>query len=433
MTRATFCFVVGMLVLAAGLLLLSTGCHRGTSLEPPLPEMEGAELPVIQAVQDARQAVLRQPDSPEAWARYGDRLATHRWDMEAIACYREAVRLEPDRFLWHYLEGHALRGSNLQEARVALEQAVALDRSYAPAHHFLAEVIRRIGDRQGALEQYRMAIERNDRLAQAWLGVGQIELAESEYEKAILSLSRALELEPRLLEAHYGLAQAYLVIGDRQESNRHALLSRSRVESPPQVEDPRRLRELSTVGALAHNQRGLVLLEQGNVQEAAGHFQAALKSAPGRMEVLYNLGRVNARQGRNEEAIRMFQQVLVKDPDHTGSHQRLGTLLSQSGLHKEAIPHLERTLVEWPGLTAAHVNLGIALAGIGRLDQAEASFRSAMELAPDDPEIRYNLGVAMAMAGRLETAEKAFLEVLKLSPGDPEAAAALEAVRSIGR
>lgn len=68
----------------------------------PDPDTTEMEPLVAQRLGEARQAVLEQPDSAEAWGRFAKTLDVHRLHSEAIPCYRRAAALAPDEFRWAY-------------------------------------------------------------------------------------------------------------------------------------------------------------------------------------------------------------------------------------------------------------------------------------------------------------------------------------------
>src|SRR5579875_1022768 len=70
-------------------------------VEPPtIAELPDAE--VRQALERARQHVLDQPHSAEAWGLLGMILLAHRFDPEADRCFTQACRLDPRRARWPY-------------------------------------------------------------------------------------------------------------------------------------------------------------------------------------------------------------------------------------------------------------------------------------------------------------------------------------------
>ncbi len=91
---------------------------------------------------------------------------------------------------------------------------------------------------------------------------------------------------------------------------------------------------------LAHNNLGVILQNQGRLNEATAHFQAALQADPGFAETYNNLGVIAYRQGRRPEALRWFREALDVHPAHVQAHGNLALLLAENGREAEAREHL---------------------------------------------------------------------------------------------
>ena len=121
---------------------------RGGSEPPaPVPELDLSEMEpaVSRKVQEHIEAVREAPRSGAAWGRLGRVLHAHDLEREAAACYETAVELEPNELEWHYLLIHALRSVDADEALAQSQRALAVDRSYAPAHIIRGELSRGAG------------------------------------------------------------------------------------------------------------------------------------------------------------------------------------------------------------------------------------------------------------------------------------------------
>ena len=75
-----------MLLAVASALSLLVACGAGPDTDPvPLPDLEGVDLDITRAVQEARERVLREPESSQAWGALGDRLAEQQWsDVSSV-------------------------------------------------------------------------------------------------------------------------------------------------------------------------------------------------------------------------------------------------------------------------------------------------------------------------------------------------------------
>jgi len=106
-----------------------------------------------------------------------------------------------------------------EEARQALETAVALGASSPETYFFLANCALRAGRKDAA----ETLIGQSLRLSSAdpWIQAlaGRIAFERGEYQLAVERDRAAIRQRPRFAEAHAGLAQAYAALGRKQESD----------------------------------------------------------------------------------------------------------------------------------------------------------------------------------------------------------------------
>src|SRR5262249_47807946 len=97
---------------------------------------------------------------------------------------------------------------------------------------------------------------------------------------------------------------------------------------------------------LAHNNLGSILLERGQVADAAAHIQSALRIKPDYAEAHNNLGNARLQSpGRRAEAIAEYREAIRINPEYAEAHDNLGTALSQiPDRLQEAIAEYEAAL-----------------------------------------------------------------------------------------
>ena len=120
---------------------------------------------------------------------------------------------------------------------------------------------------------------------------------------------------------------------------------------------------------------------------------------------LLNFG-VDARQRKdNGEAIAAFLQAIRSVPGEVPPVFNLGEALLAEGRHDEAIEWLwkaVRICPQGPGSRHGWYNLGIAHWKMGRPEEALMFLERALAAAPQDAEIRHNIGVISLSVGRYE-------------------------------
>jgi Flp pilus assembly protein TadD len=186
--------------------------------------------------------------------------------------------------------------------------------------------------------------------------------------------------------------------------------------------------EVNPRSALAHNNLGLALAQQGNLNAAIPHYLQALRLRPDYAYTHNNLGLALTRQGRLDEAIVHYTEALRLQPDYVEAYNNLGLALVRQGQPDKAVVHLTRALSFSPDQAGTHNSLGIALAAQGNYAAAIDRFARAIQLQPAYAKAYYNLGLALAHEGRPEEAIVALRVALRLQPVWPQAASNLALV-----
>jgi tetratricopeptide (TPR) repeat protein len=172
--------------------------------------------------------------------------------------------------------------------------------------------------------------------------------------------------------------------------------------------------------SMAHNNLGLLLKNQGRIEEATEHFHKAIQIDPNSSEAQYNLGTVLADKGRFEEAIDYFRQAIQINPNSSEALNNLGNALAAQGRFEEAIESYRKAIQINPNFSEALYNLGNALAAQGRSDEAIENYRQAIQLNPNYCEAQYNLGNALAAQGRFEEAIENYRQAIQVNSNRPE-------------
>jgi tetratricopeptide (TPR) repeat protein len=173
--------------------------------------------------------------------------------------------------------------------------------------------------------------------------------------------------------------------------------------------------------ALAHNNMGFTLAEQGRLDEAIAHYQQALQVRPDFAYTHNNFGLALVQQGKLGAAIAAYTQAIRLRPDYVNAHNNLGLALVRQGQPVEAIEHFTQALAIVPDSAETHNNLGIALAAQEKYGAAVQQFAHALQLKPNHAKAYFNLGLALSHLGQPDAAIAAVRMALQLRPTWPEA------------
>jgi tetratricopeptide (TPR) repeat protein len=161
-----------------------------------------------------KQAVGLRPDFAEALTNLSLALRDQKRPLEAEECSRAAIRIRPDLAAAHNALGLALQSQDrLEEAVASYQRAVQLRPGYATAVGNLALACSWRGELDQALTlSQEVAHLRPDAAAHAALGL--VHERRGEFDAALASYERALQLDPNCPDAHKGRATVCLLHGD---------------------------------------------------------------------------------------------------------------------------------------------------------------------------------------------------------------------------
>lgn len=420
------------------------------------------------------------------WLYYLGVVRENQGDGEAAArMFRKFLTLIPaDGAALIRLGRLELQAQRLEEAEAAFGAALEASPGLAAAQDGLAQVAQARGDLQTAVDLYRQALSQQPeagavryRLGMAYRDLGNLErarqmLADSgstpasfpdprmaalqrlaagsgvhmvrgntayvtgDYRAAATHYQRAVRADPENLRARRGLASAF----NQLERFAEALSIYEQILDE-RADDP-----------IVHYNIGTIRVQQGDLEAAVPHFQAAVRASPnyldahlnlalaledlGRLEVaIEHMTRATAidpqdrelgvqrarllyRAGRVTAAAAEARRVLALDPKNPGAHLLLGINAAERGHTEGAIEHLrDATAGEDSVALQAARRLGILLGQQRRYAESADALRQAVSLAPEDPELLFARVTALLLAAEhreglavLESAVKAFPE-----------------------
>ena len=135
--------------------------------------------------------------------------------------------------------------------------------------------------------------------------------------------------------------------------------------------------------AVAHAQRGEMLVAQGKCEEAVESFDTALQVDPAQAKAHVGLGECQLVLNRLDSAEAHFRKAIESHPDEARAHAQLGILLTGKAQFAEAIPHLLRADDDAYGRERAQLlfALGKAFEKTGKTTEARATLETARVLA----------------------------------------------------
>ena len=394
-----------------------------------------------------------------------------RGDLDAaVTELSRAVELRPDHPRALYLLGvaYARRGDE-HDAIAALERAatarrVGVDRpGFAEAWLALADVHRRRGDDDSAVDAYRAALDAgvgdSAMRAEIYRGLGSVYLRQRRYDKAVRELRKAVAATPDDAETQGLLGRALYLKGDYDTAR--VCLERAAQAARP---DPLGLASLGDLferlgrvdEARDAYQRALVAndadvqvagrlglarlaLAAGDAQTARTEALQALERDPTRPDILVMLGRVYATAQQWDDALGAYDRALVAGAGGAGQRGQL-MLFDRRGLLEEALRVALRAgatargnnyatslLADAPEHPDALAATARAAAEGGELDRAQSLVERALA-GGDSLEARLAAADVALKRGQAAGAATALRRAAQLAPEDPRPRARLAEV-----
>jgi tetratricopeptide (TPR) repeat protein len=219
-------------------------------------------------------------------------------------------------------------------------------------------------------------------------------------QKAAGAFEKALQLDPKNVEAALKLSELYLYIK----------------AYPKCVNYANEALKIDRSNAKAYFLKGFAYKETGDTSKALSSFQTAVEVQPDHYDAYIQLGNIQAAR-RNLMALQYYNNALRLRPHSTEALYNRGLFLQESGNLDAAIKDYETILKIDPRYEDAHYNLGyIDLVIKKDYTSAISHFSDAIRINDQYVEAYYNRGLAYEFSGNPEAAQKDYHAALKVVP-----------------
>jgi tetratricopeptide (TPR) repeat protein len=289
------------------------------------------------------------------------------------------------------------------EASINYRKAIQEDQLFADAHYKLAQTYDKLGDGLGAAREYIRAADLMPDNPDAQTRAGVFLLAGGSFEDAKSRAVKALQKNPKHIDAHLLLAQAMAGMRDLNAA----------VEN---IQDTIRMdpSDARPVSSLAGFQ-----LAQGNLPAAEAQFKRAVEVDPKSVYAAMSLGRFYLSTARPAEAEQWLKKAVAIAPTDSVANRSLAALYLSTNRIAEAEAPLKASLQ--PSVPADKLNLADYYFAAGRHGDTTA----VLESLKDDPtvftETRLRFSILEWREGRGPKAYERVDEILAKSPKDPTA------------
>jgi Flp pilus assembly protein TadD len=225
------------------------------------------------------------------------------------------------------------------------------------------------------------------------------------YPEALLTYGRAVQIDPRLAAAHYGIAKCHLKMSSW----------------PSAFQELQRTIDLEPQNWPAHLDLGQLYLAGGRAMEARDEAKSILQSNPSHLGAAILLSDADVQAGNLKAALQEAADAVSISPADMTAYLNLAAIQQRAGLLEAAAANLTKAQKLSHNSTVPNLALGSLYASQKRWAEAESEFRTAIATTPKDPSPRAALANMYVTEGRADLAEGVLLEAKAQLANDPAA------------
>lgn len=254
-----------------------------------------------------------------------------------------------------------------------------------------------------AQEAYIKSLEfamTNKELTDSYFEIADIYLIEGEYEKALQTFRKIIEIDENLPGSYYGIAVYYDLKNELDLAKKYYELAISKDETYDRayyylahildrmgrkdeaMECLFKCIELDTYDYVSYNDLGSFYEERSEFDTALKYIDESLKICPCYFRALYNRGVVLYKMDRPMDALKEYKKALDESTEED-IYLNMSAIYISLKDYKSAIEILLEGIEENPDSENLYYNLGCSYEKIGRRREAVASIKKSIELNGD--------------------------------------------------
>ncbi|MEW5806745.1 MAG: tetratricopeptide repeat protein [Acidobacteriota bacterium] len=184
--------------------------------------------------------------------------------------------------------------------------------------------------------------------------------------------------------------------------------------------------------AAYYNNQGIVLKNEGKIEDAIKSFHKALEIDPRSHTALYNLSSLHFSKKEYDKAEEYFFQAaaIMSAQEREMEIVRFAVVLEEKGQRERSKNVLKKGMEGMPDSYLLNVNLGTVLAREGRYQEASISFSRALSLKPESTIALNNLALCEYNLGNVQKAIEFWERSLRIDPQQQEIRRNLKGIKN---
>lgn len=302
----------------------------------------------------------------------------------------------------------------------------------------LADVQTKQRDYDSAIASFQRILELDPSSDSANMGMGSVYIRMMKWSDAIPPLEKAIQLNPDNAEVYAMMGKAYK---EQRTFDKAAEAYKNYLNSNP-----------ASPGD-THFELGECYMEIEQFDDAVAMFQQAVEADAQNMQKSYKLGQAMQKAERYDEAaevyyrlaelspdeakiyyntiVRMYddaklpdkaleaaQRMVELEPNNHEAIYNLGAMYLKQEQYTEAAEAFTRAIEINPSFEFAYANLGYCYSQLKNYKEAIATFQRLTEIAPDNDQGWFNLGINYMQLKRWSSAVEPLQKTIELKPSN---------------
>lgn len=303
----------------------------------------------------------------------------------AMLAYEALIEAAPEEATWPYLYASILLDYGMMDkALEMLDRSLGLDETYALTYLKKADLLSKVGQRDLAVETYKVSLQHNPSLAHASLGLARMAIEDKDLEKALQFLNDAVKQDPTLSSSHFLLATVYEQQGNDEKAGIHRSLGtewgRFREPSDPWTEQVYEhcfdAYKLSVIADTFGKTRRL--------DKALDYYEKALELDPTDGNLCLAMAQAYLKNGNKETGMRYLDEAIRLDPSNSNAYVCKAAEYAVDGMNRASLDVIEQG-IKVAGPTAFfYRQRGMLMGAMGDQTGMELMYFKAVEFEPEN-------------------------------------------------
>ncbi|MBB6429389.1 tetratricopeptide repeat protein [Algisphaera agarilytica] len=275
------------------------------------------------------------------------------------------------------------------------------------------QILKDNGQLAAALNEFNRALESNPNSVDAVMGIGSVEHAREQYEKARETYRKAVGMDENRSDARYFLGLMQQVLGEIGEA----------------ILEYQRALELNPNDPATHRDLATAYLQVGRPDLSLPHAEKAVELQPGSQPAWCNLAVTYSILGRYDDALTAYRTATEIDELDAPVLLGMGDTHLKLGNFQRAVNTLAELVRQFPS-AVAHERFAYALFRVYEFDVSIQHYRRALVYDPNETNALNGLGACLLTdylqqknlrrKAKLYEALAAWRSSLRINPNQPQ-------------